>query len=587
MQYRALCRSLLTAVWIGGLACASSGSGTTEGSGGSSSAEGGATSSGGSSASGGNTGAGGSGASGGSIGSIGQGGSVGTGGVVSTGGAAGTGSGGAGGRGGSGGTTSTGGASGSAGHAGAGGGSGSGGTTATGGTGTATGGAGGMFVGTKSPGTAQTGDITVNPATTYQVVDGFGEADVWQGSSSTAMQTLLFDPVNGIGLTLLRIGIDGTSGNERTHGSCRHMPMVRPASSTPAADCKVWAAPWSPPAGDKNNNNVNNGAATTSCRRPTTTRGPRCSRRFLRTTSSTAAWTSTPISAQNEPDFTAKLPVVPLQHDPDGELGSTCWAQRWPRSPRPSRCSRPSPTTGATSGAATATAPPSWPTRRPTPTSGRSPRTTTGTPARGRTHVRRRPRTTRTTVWETECTPNDTGPITIATMVYAAFTTGGVNAWHYWWTEAFVPNVSSPPPQVYALGNFSKFVRPGYYRVDVTGAPTPSGIRASGGGVHEPAGRDGGHRRGERWRGATGFLLRRGHGVAGVRHPVRHHHELQAGWLGRPSRVTGGALLRLPRRAVRHDVRGKTVTYLQRGLIPPSRISRTSFSTSGNSSDLG
>jgi glucuronoarabinoxylan endo-1,4-beta-xylanase len=27
---------------------------------------------------------------------------------------------------------------------------------------------------------------------------------------------------------------------------------------------------------------------------------------------------------------------------------------------------------------------------------------------------------------------------------------------------------------VYALGNFSKFVRPGYYRVDVTGAPTPS-----------------------------------------------------------------------------------------------------------------
>jgi glucuronoarabinoxylan endo-1,4-beta-xylanase len=59
-------------------------------------------------------------------------------------------------------------------------------------------------------------------------------------------------------------------------------------------------------------------------------------------------------------------------------------------------------------------------------------------------------------------------------MVYAAFTTGGVNGWHYWWTQAFVPNVNSPPPQVYALGNFSKFVRPGFYRADVTGAPTPS-----------------------------------------------------------------------------------------------------------------
>jgi glucuronoarabinoxylan endo-1,4-beta-xylanase len=78
-------------------------------------------------------------------------------------------------------------------------------------------------------------------------------------------------------------------------------------------------------------------------------------------------------------------------------------------------------------------------------------------------------------LWETECTPTDTGPITIATMIYAAFTTGGVSAWHYWWTEALLPNgPGNPPPQVYALGNFSKFVRPGYYRVDVTGAPTPS-----------------------------------------------------------------------------------------------------------------
>ena len=28
-------------------------------------------------------------------------------------------------------------------------------------------------------------------------------------------------------------------------------------------------------------------------------------------------------------------------------------------------------------------------------------------------------------VWETECTPGDTGPITIATMIFAAFSTGG------------------------------------------------------------------------------------------------------------------------------------------------------------------
>ena len=78
-------------------------------------------------------------------------------------------------------------------------------------------------------------------------------------------------------------------------------------------------------------------------------------------------------------------------------------------------------------------------------------------------------------VWETECTPGDTGPITIATMIYAAFSSGGVSGWHYWWTEALVPNASSPPAQLYALGNFSKYVRPGYYRVDVSSAPKASG----------------------------------------------------------------------------------------------------------------
>jgi hypothetical protein len=71
-------------------------------------------------------------------------------------------------------------------------------------------GTGGMYVGTKTPGMAQSGDITVDPTKTHQVVDGFGLADVWQNSSSTTMQTLLWDPVNGIGLTLLRVGIDGT-----------------------------------------------------------------------------------------------------------------------------------------------------------------------------------------------------------------------------------------------------------------------------------------------------------------------------------------------------------------------------------------
>jgi O-glycosyl hydrolase len=111
-----------------------------------------------------------------------------------------------------------------------------------------------VYVGTKPAGTAPTGAITVDPTKIHQVVDGFGLADVWQGSSSATMQTLLWDPVNGIGLNLLRIGIDGTSGKPNIMGAAGYadgQACVKFAGSA----CKVWAAPWSPPASMKDNNN--------------------------------------------------------------------------------------------------------------------------------------------------------------------------------------------------------------------------------------------------------------------------------------------------------------------------------------------
>jgi glucuronoarabinoxylan endo-1,4-beta-xylanase len=328
------------------------------------------------------------------------------------------------------------------------------------------------FVGTKDPGTAQTGDIRVDPSTTHQVVDGFGEADVWQGSSSTAMQTLLFDPVNGIGLTLLRIGIESVSGTSVLMGNAGiadGQACVKFAGS----DCKVWAAPWSPPASMKNNNNVNGGSSMNTLKTADYDAWATLLAAFPAYYKQKSGVDLYAISAQNEPDFNPtyeacqydknqmvtwidtlgpKLaalnpPVKVLAAEPDN------WGNLWGGDSYGTSILADSSASsyvgpiashdyGGTSAGTFA---------RPAPPS-------------GNTHP----------IWETECTPGDTGPITIATMVYAAFTTGGVNGWHYWWTQAFVPNVNSPPPQVYALGNFSKFVRPGFYRVDVTGAPTPS-----------------------------------------------------------------------------------------------------------------
>ena len=468
MQYDTVRRLLLATMLTGGLACAN-GAISTEGTGGSS-AEG-ETGSGGNTATGGHTGTGGNASTGGSTGT---GGSLGTGGggEVSTGGNSGGSAGrGSGGRLGTGGAPATGGTSGLAGAPGTGGTTSGSGGSATGGSGTGTGGAGGMYVGTKTPGTAQSGDITVTPSKTYQVVDGFGEADVWQNSSSTAMQTLLWDPVNGIGLNLLRVGIDGTSGSPNIMGSAGYADGTACVKFNGSA-CKVWAAPWSPPAGDKDNNNVNNGGHLNSSNYASWSKVLAAFPAFYKKNGGVDLYA---ISAQNEPDFTASYqsclfnssqmvawidvlgpalaalspPVKVLAAEPDN------WGNIWGGDGY-------GPAIIADSMANSFVGPIA------THDYGGTSAGTYGRPAPPSNNTHH--------VWETECTPGDTGPITIATMIYAAFSTGGVSGWHYWWTEALVPNnnTSSPPAQVYALGNFSKFVRPGYYRVDVSGAPKAS-----------------------------------------------------------------------------------------------------------------
>ena len=403
-------------------------------------------------------------ATGGTGGAAGNGGTIASGGVVSSGGLTGTG-----GTAASGGTVATGGMIASGGVPGTGGTIGAGGATGgtvvsggipgTGGTaGTGTGGS-----------TAHPGDITVDQTNTHQIVDGFGFADVWQDSSSTATQTLLFDPVNGIGLTLLRIGIDGTTGAPNIMGAAGYadgQACVQYAGS----DCKVWATPWSPPASMKDNNNLDNGGHLLVADYASWAAILAAFPAFYKQNGGVDLYA---ISAQEEPDFPASYqsclfsssqmvdwinvlgpalaaltpPVKVIAPEPD------TWGDLWGVAgygPAILADSTASSYVGpiATHDYVTTSV---GKYARPAP------------PANNAHHI-----------WETECVPTDTGPITIATMIYAAFSTGGVNAWHYWWTPSLVPDTSNPPPQVYALGNFSNFVRPGYYRADVTGAPTPS-----------------------------------------------------------------------------------------------------------------
>lgn len=77
-------------------------------------------------------------------------------------------------------------------------------------------------------------------------------------------------------------------------------------------------------------------------------------------------------------------------------------------------------------------------------------------------------------LWETEVSGDFDSDTTIANGVYYAqriyqfMTVAQVNAWHYWWlVNGLLDGNAAPTKRLFTVGNYSRFVRPGYYRVDV------------------------------------------------------------------------------------------------------------------------
>src|SRR5213075_2708958 len=91
-----------------------------------------------------------------------------------------------------------------------------------------------------------------------QTIDGFGAADAFLRAPLTADQNALFwDPTNGIGLSLLRVGIN-------PNGQPMGAGTFADAEAANAFGVRVWAAPWSPPASDKSNNSIMKGGSLNS-----------------------------------------------------------------------------------------------------------------------------------------------------------------------------------------------------------------------------------------------------------------------------------------------------------------------------------
>jgi glucuronoarabinoxylan endo-1,4-beta-xylanase len=80
-------------------------------------------------------------------------------------------------------------------------------------------------------------------------------------------------------------------------------------------------------------------------------------------------------------------------------------------------------------------------------------------------------------VWETETAilsgPDDqsvTNAVYWATRIHLFMTVAQANAWHFWWmvpgtSQNLLDNNSTPLKRLFAIGQFSRFVRPNYYRI--------------------------------------------------------------------------------------------------------------------------
>jgi glucuronoarabinoxylan endo-1,4-beta-xylanase len=140
---------------------------------------------------------------------------------------------------------------------------------------------------------AEAGDCTIQFATKLQRMSGFGGSTAWAGSLADSLITRLFSPTEGCGLSLMRMRIAPNA----TIGAGE----IAIAKKAQALGASMWAAPWSPPAKYKDNNNVNSGGALLPASYQAWADDLTAMAKNLSAQGVNLKW----ISAQNEPNWTA------------------------------------------------------------------------------------------------------------------------------------------------------------------------------------------------------------------------------------------------------------------------------------------
>jgi glucuronoarabinoxylan endo-1,4-beta-xylanase len=336
---------------------------------------------------------------------------------------------------------------------------------------------------------------TVDWGNVHQRIDGFGASSAWQSYMSTAQADLLFSinngivytdnlgsttTNNGIGLSLLRNHIypaGSTSSDDvpyTTETSIMQMAQDRGA--------RVWSAPWTPASGFKDSGSPDGGNYLGYGANPTNLAYAQQLANYVVNMEQYYGVTIYALSVQNEPDYNTTsyescVWTGSQIHDFVTNLyaalvatgvGSTQIiipeSENWSSHP-----DLWTPTLSDTNAAADVSI---------IANHNYTADNTVGdltTPAQLSVGGK--------TTWETEVSQLHGSDSSIINglywgqRIYLFLTQAQVNAYHYWWLESFssaagnpglLDNNGSITKRLFVFGQYSRFVRPGYYRIDAT-----------------------------------------------------------------------------------------------------------------------
>jgi glucuronoarabinoxylan endo-1,4-beta-xylanase len=320
--------------------------------------------------------------------------------------------------------------------------------------------------------------LQVDASKTYQSIDGFGACSAWLGDKITADHATLFwadDAINGhIGLSILRTRIDPSGYTVGEAGPMKKAKKVNP-------NIRIWSTSWTPPAQFKDNGSLTGG-------------------HFKSDSASMQGFADHLVKYVQDvkKNDSIDLYAVSCQNEPDtaGDWDGCAWTGEQLRVFVRDYWGPACVNAGITA-------------RRMIGESIRNNLALTDPSLRDTASARYvdiigaklyeggpfpypLSDSLHKSYWETEicglkaADTSIANAVMLANQVHDCIVRCNMNAYHYWWLvnsnanddEGLCNAKGLPTPRMFALGNFSKFIRPGFVRVAATDTPA-AGIKAS------------------------------------------------------------------------------------------------------------